>query len=32
VRANNYFWNKLGGRLGKDLRAEPSGGEGAGPC
>lgn len=32
VRANNYFWNKLGRRLGKDLRAEPSGGEGAGPC
>lgn len=22
VRANNYFWNKLGRRLGKDLRAE----------
>jgi uncharacterized protein len=32
VRANNYFWNKLGRRLGRDLRAEPSGWDGAGPC
>lgn len=32
VRANNYFWNKLGRKLGRDLRADPSGEEGPGPC
>ncbi len=31
VRANNYFWNKLGRKLGKDMRAESSG-DGPGPC
>ncbi len=25
VRANNYFWNKLGRKLGRDLRAEAEG-------
>ena len=32
VRANNYFWNRLGRELGRDLRAEPEDGEGPGPC
>lgn len=32
VRANNYFWNRLGRGLGRDLRVEPGDGEGPGPC